>query len=258
MKLYDDVRRIKLEEVAGLSDRRKELLQRCAAAPPSRSLIAALRRTDPAIIAEVKRASPSKGEIAPDVDAVALARGYVRGGAAAISVLTEQVYFRGSLADLAAVREAVPVPVLRKDFLLDPLQVLAARAHGADAVLLIVGFLEDHALRSLLSATGDAGMEALVEVHDERELDRARAVGAELIGINNRDLRTLRVDLATAERLMPLTPPGCHVVVESGIHGVADRDRLRRCGARAFLIGEYFVRSEDPEMRVRELVNRAE
>ncbi len=257
MKLYDDLRRIKLREVAALAGHRAELADRCAAAGPARSLTAALDSVDPAIIAEVKRASPSKGALAPDLDAAVLASSYVRGGAAAVSVLTETEYFRGSLADLASVRKAVPVPVLRKDFLLDPLQVLDARAHGADAVLLIVGFLEDRGLGSLLEVVRDTGMEALVEVHDEGELRQAWRAGAELIGINNRDLRTLRVDLATTERLMPLIPPGSHVVVESGIHGVADRDRMRRCGARAFLIGEHFVRSGDPEGRVRLLASSA-
>lgn len=253
MKFYDDVREIKQREVAALAGREAELKERAGAAPPPRSLRASLEAADPAIIAEIKRASPSKGVFAPALDASAQARRYAAGGARGISVLTEEVYFKGSLEDLALASSAVSVPVLRKDFILDRRQILAARAHGADAVLLIVGFLETGQLTSLLSAVRETGMEALVEVHDEAELDVAVAAGARIIGINNRNLRTLTVDLAVSERMLPLVPSTSVAVVESGIHGVDDITRLRRVGARAFLIGEHLARSGDPAQSLRDL-----
>ncbi|HNR98650.1 MAG TPA: indole-3-glycerol phosphate synthase TrpC [Planctomycetota bacterium] len=253
MSFYDEVRAIKEREIAALRGAERGLEARAAAAAPARSLRAALNADPPAIIAEVKRASPSKGVIRADLDAAAQARKYAAGGAAAVSVLTEETYFRGSLADLAAARAAVEVPLLRKDFILHRRQLLAARANGADAALLIVGFAGPERLAKLLAAARAVGLEALVEVHDEEELARAVGAGGELIGINNRDLRTLRVDLAVSERLLPLVPAGCTAVVESGVAGPADAARLRRAGARAFLIGEYLSRAADPAAAIREL-----
>ncbi len=253
MGFYDEVREVKEREVAALAGSDAELSARAAAAAPARSLRAALRAAPPAIIAEIKRASPSKGSIRADLDAPAQARTYVRGGAAAISVLTEGKYFHGSLADLAAVRAAVQVPVVRKDFILDRRQLLAGRAHGADAALLIVGFLPPGKLAELMAAARGIGLEALVEVHDEEELARALDAGADIIGINNRCLRTLEVDLAVSERLLPRVPPACVTVVESGILGPADAARLRRAGASAFLVGEYLVRAADPAAAIAEL-----
>jgi len=253
---FDIIRPLKLREAAQLVSIKEELEERCMNAPAPLSLSAALGERDPAIIAEVKRASPSRGVFAAGLDAAKQARMYVRGGASAISVLTEPRYFHGSLQDLEKVRQAVGVPVLRKDFILDPLQVTAARAAGADAVLLIVGFLRDAGLLARLRAhTESLGMEALVEVHNEEELREALGCGAKLIGINNRDLETLAVDLATGERLLKLVPPEVTVVIESGIHGREDLKRLRRAGARAFLIGEHLVRSADPERALRELTD---
>lgn len=253
MGFYDDVRKVKEREVAALQGAERDLEARAARAAPVRSLRAALAARPPAIIAEVKRASPSKGVIRADLDAAAQARKYAAGGAAAVSVLTEEVYFHGSLADLAAVRAAVDVPVLRKDFILDRRQLLAARAAGADAALLIVGFAGPERLAALLAAAREIGLEALVEVHDEEELARAVDAGSELVGINNRDLRTLRVDLGVSERLLPRVPAQCTAVVESGVLGPDDVARLGRAGARAFLIGEYLSRAADPAAAIREL-----
>ena len=239
----------KREEVArshaaGVVDRLREL---AAAAPPPRSLGAVLSPSGGAtrVIAEVKRASPSVGSIR-ELDPAVIARAYVRGGAAAISVLTDAAGFGGSLDDLRAVREAVAVPLLRKDFILDPVQLLEARAAGADAVLLIVAALDPTALRGLTEAAAELGLEALVEVHTGAELDRARAAGARLIGINHRDLGTFEVDLGVSERLLPGMRGDEVVVCESGIRGPADVARLRAAGAANFLVGEALVRADDP------------
>lgn len=221
--------------------------------PPPRDFAAALRSApDLAIIAEVKRASPSAGAIRPDADPVELARCYARAGAAAISVLTDHRFFRGSLDDLVRVRQAVDRPVLRKDFLIDPYQVWEARAAGADAVLLIVAALADVDLIALQALANDLGMAALVEVHTAEEVERALRAEARLIGINNRDLRTFTVDLTTTERLRPLIPPDRLVVSESGIQTAADVARLRRAGVRAVLVGEALMRAPDPAVRLRE------
>ena len=253
MSFYDRVRGIKEQEVLALRDSVPELRLRIRAQPSARSLKAALQAQDPAFIAEIKRASPSRGVLRADLDAAAHARRYEAGGAAAVSVLTERVYFHGSLDDLAAVKDAVALPVLRKDFILDPLQITAARAFGADAVLLIAGFLEEALLRDLVEAARGEGLEALVEIHEERELDAALSAGAELIGINNRNLRDLRVDLAVGEALIGRVPAGCVGVIESGIHGPQDVARLRRAGARAFLVGERLSTADRPEDALREL-----
>jgi indole-3-glycerol phosphate synthase len=205
-----------------------------------------MRRPGLSVIAEIKRASPSKGRFPVEIDAAALAAEYVAGGADAISVLTDEPFFAGSLADLEAVSRAAPtVPVLRKDFILDPYQVLEARAHGACAVLLIVAALEQSLLERLLASTGEWGLEALVEVHDEEELDRALSAGAALIGINNRDLRTFDVDLGVAERLPALASPGAVTVGESGIFTADDAARMARAGLDGILVGESLVLAPD-------------
>lgn len=211
-----------------------------------RSLAAALGRRRPAVIAECKRRSPSRGLLREDYDAAAIARRYEAAGAAAVSVLTNEEFFGGSLADLEAVRDAVSLPVLRKDFLFDPYQLEEARAAGADAVLLIAAVLGDGQLRELLGSSRELGLEALVEVHDADELDSAVAAGARILGINNRNLRTFETDLATTERLSPRVPPGVLVVAESGLRGPRDLQRLEAAGADAFLIGEAFMRAPDP------------
>jgi indole-3-glycerol phosphate synthase len=210
-------------------------------------------RAGRAIIAEVKRASPSRGVIRADVDAAATAGRYLSGGAAAISVLTDGPFFGGSLADLEAVRGAVPLPVLRKDFIIDPYQIEEARAFGADAVLVIVAATGARQRQDLLAAAVALGLDALVEVHDEAELEAALAAGATIVGINNRDLRTFQTTLAVSERLLPLVPPSVVAVCESGLCAEADIERLGQLGARAFLIGEALIESADPAERLREL-----
>ena len=200
------------------------------------------------VIAEFKRASPSKGDIRAGASAAETARAYERGGAAAVSVLTEEDFFRGSLRDLAEVKDAVGLPVLRKDFIIDEYQVYESAAAGADALLLIVAALEDAALSSLLHLTEDElGMDALIEVHTEEELARALAAGARVVGVNNRDLHTFNVSLDISVRLAARATHGTLLVSESGIGGRADIERLRACGFKAFLIGETLMRAESPE-----------
>jgi indole-3-glycerol phosphate synthase len=222
------------------------------------AMSSAMRGAGVSVIAEVKRASPSRGPIAPGVDASEVARAYLAGGAAAISVLTDEPFFSGSLDDLRVVAalahaDARPRPVLRKDFVIDVFQIVEARAAGADAVLLIVAALPEGLLRELLAATREQDMQALVEVHDERELELALADGATLIGINNRDLRTFQVDLAVSERLAPLAPPGVTLVGESGIRTRDDVARLGRAGVHAVLVGESLMTAPDRAAAVREL-----
>lgn len=221
---------------------------------PARDLAAALRSPGVSLIAEIKRASPSRGSLRAGLNAAALARAYADGGAAAVSVLTEERYFRGSLIDLEAVREAVPLPLLRKDFVFTPYQIIEARAWGADAVLLIAAVLGGSLLRELRQLAEGLGMAALVEVHDESELDQAISAGATIVGINNRDLRTFCVDLETTHRLRGLVPPGCLVVSESGIHEGADVERLQSWRVDAMLVGEALVQAEDLPAKLAELV----
>jgi len=213
---------------------------------PARDFLAALAGPGLAVVAEVKRASPSRGPIDIDLDPVALAARYEGAGAAAISVLTEPRHFLGSLEDLRRVRQTVDVPVLRKDFLVDPVHIWEARAAGADAVLLIVAALDDATLADLLALTHATGMEALVEVHNAIEVERARAAGARVFGVNNRDLGTFEVDLSTAERLAALLTEVPVTVAESGIWTRADAHRMRAAGFDAVLVGESLVRSADP------------
>jgi indole-3-glycerol phosphate synthase len=206
-----------------------------------------------AIIAEVKRASPSRGPICLQADAAEVARAYTAGGAAAVSVLTDGPFFHGSLDDLAAVRRAVALPLLRKDFLVDVYQVYEARAAGADAILIIVAAADAGLRRELAAVAHELELDALVEVHDEAELDRALEEGATLVGINNRDLRTFATSLATSERLLPRIPAGVVAVCESGLGSAADMARLEARGARAFLVGEALMEAPDPAARLREL-----
>ncbi|MEV8114637.1 indole-3-glycerol phosphate synthase TrpC [Streptomyces xiamenensis] len=234
-----------------------ELRERAAAyggGPAAGAATAArLRRPEPGglrVIAEVKRASPSKGPLAEIADPAALAASYAAGGAAAISVLTEGRRFGGSLADLTAVRERVHVPVLRKDFIVDPYQVWEARAHGADLLLLIVAALDQRQLTGLSALATELGMCPLVEVHDEEEAGRALEAGAEVIGVNARDLRTLRVDPDTFGRVAPLIPETVVRIAESGVRGPADAARYAAQGADAVLVGESLVTGGDPATAV--------
>ncbi len=227
-----------------------------SAAPP-RSLIGALTAPEGPrhrILAEIKRASPSRGALRADLDPAEFARRYERGGASAVSVLTDERFFGGSLADLGAVRAATALPVLRKDFLVDPYQVIEARSRGADAVLLIARALSQENLEGLLREVRGVGMEALVEIHDEGDLEKALAAGCRLVGINNRDLQSFRVDLSVTERLVQRIPSRIVVVSCSGIRCRDEILRLEEAGVRAFLIGESLVTAGDPEARLRELV----
>jgi indole-3-glycerol phosphate synthase len=218
---------------------------------PPRDPMPALRGPGSSVIAEVKRRSPSKGDLAEIADPAALATAYAAGGAAAISVLTEERRFGGSLEDLRAVRAAVDVPVLRKDFIVEPYQVLEARAAGADLVLLIVAALDDDTLRRLHGQARELGMAVLVEVHDEAETARAVDLGAELLGVNARNLKTLEIDQDVFCRLAPLVPDDRVKVAESGIFSPVDVQRYVTEGARAVLVGEALVKDGDPEGAVR-------
>ncbi|NLB95345.1 MAG: indole-3-glycerol phosphate synthase TrpC [Armatimonadetes bacterium] len=235
-----------------------ELRARIDSLPPCRDFTSAVGRPGQVnLIAEVKRASPSKGVIRADFDPAAIATAYTEGGAAAISVLTDRRYFQGELRYLSLVRDATPLPVLRKEFIIDDYQLYEARAAGADAVLLIIAALPDGELRRLLDLAGELGLHTLVEVHDRAELERACATGARVIGINNRDLRTFQTTLATTEELAPLVPADRVVVSESGIFTRADVERVAAAGARAILVGEALMRAPRITPRVRELVGVA-
>lgn len=224
---------------------------------PRRGFAAALQAAPRAIIAEIKKASPSKGVIRADFDPVVIGRRYAECGAAAISVLTEERYFLGSLEYLASVRAATHLPLLRKDFLFDPYQIYEARAYGADAILLIVAMLDDQQLVTLQGQARELGLDVLVEVHDVGELQRALKAQATLVGINNRDLRTFHTSLETTERLVQDMPPTVLVVAESGIDSLADIDRLERTGVHCFLIGESLMRSADPGAKLEQLLARS-
>ena len=206
------------------------------------------------VIAECKRRSPSRGVLAAQYDPVAIAKKYEAGGAAAISVLTEPTFFDGALAHLTAVRDAVDLPVLRKDFVVDDYQLLEARAAGADAILLIVAALEQSELVRLQSRAWELGLAALVEVHDDEELARAVGSGARLIGVNNRNLRTLTVDVSASDRLAAKMPAGVVGVSESGLQTRGDLERLAAAGYRAFLIGERFMTDPDPARAISDLI----
>jgi len=231
-----------------------EIKRRAAGAVPPRDVMAALRAPGIGVIAEVKRSSPSKGKLATIPDPADLAATYAGGGARVISVLTEERKFGGTLADLAAVRAAVDVPILRKDFIVSPYQVHEARAYGADLVLLIVAALEQNALDSLLDRVESLGMTALVEVHTEEEADRALEAGAKVIGVNARNLHTLEIDRTIFGRIAPGLPNDVLRVAESGVRGPADLLTYAGWGADAVLTGESLVTSGDPQAAVRSLV----
>lgn len=200
----------------------------------------------PVVIAEIKQSSPSAGVIHAELDVPSIARGYEAAGAGALSVLTEEDHFNGMLCHVGEARDATGLPVLRKDFVTDPYQIWESRAASADAVLLIARILDDATLADLLLLAHQLDLDALVEVHDEKDLSRALDVGASLVGVNNRDLESMDVDLAAAERLLPMVPPGVVKVAESGVRNRGDLDRMAAAGADAVLVGEAILRAEDP------------
>jgi indole-3-glycerol phosphate synthase len=259
MSFLSDILARKRDEVAArrgaCPDRELEARAKDAPAPRSFAGMLSVRGGPPRIVAEVKRASPSAGAIDARLDAPAQARRYQNAGAACVSVLTDGPGFGGSLDDLVAVRAAVSIPVLRKDFVIDRHQLLEARAAGADAALLIVAALPGDALRRLLDDARVLGLDALVEVHDAGELEAALGAGATLLGVNNRDLRTFQVDLAVSERLLPALPAKVKGVAESGVRTAEDARRLRSAGATNLLVGEALVRAADPGALIREMTS---
>jgi len=239
----------KRDEVAARKSEGRDLEAAAGAASPVRPFAAALasaaRPDRPALIAEIKKASPSKGLIRADFDPPSLARAYAAGGATCLSVLTDRPSFQGDDAYLAAARDACALPAIRKEFLVDPWQVAESRALGADAILVILAMVDDALAADLMAEAKRFGMDALVEVHDESEMARAAVLGATLVGINNRDLRTFVTDLAVTERLAPLKPTDALLVGESGIFTSEDASRIARAGCSAMLVGESLMRQAD-------------
>jgi indole-3-glycerol phosphate synthase len=258
VNVLDEILATKLDEVTVLRQpQTRDLLRSCALdAGPARDFAGAVRRGDGslAVIAELKRRSPSKGPLAPDLDPATTAKAYQAGGAAALSVLTDGPYFGGSVADLQEARGATDLPALRKDFTIDEVQVYEARAIGADAILLIAAALPDDSLLADLHALAvELGMAVLVEAHDAHEIYRALAIGARIVGVNSRDLATFDEDLGVAESLAAMLPPDVVGVAESAIRAPADAARMGAAGFDAVLVGEALVRADDPATLVRDL-----
>ena len=253
MTILDKILTVKRAEVAAAKRAAPEVEARARAAPATRDFVGALRAKTPAVIAEIKRASPSKGLLRANFDPAAIAKSYEQAGAACISVLTDREFFQGAPEDLIKAKAACALPALRKDFLIDPYQAFEARALGADCVLLIVACLDDAQMRSLEKLAHSLGMAVLVEVHDAAELERALALDTPLIGINNRNLRTFETRLETTLDLLPRMPKQRMVITESGILSAADVRRMRDQGVNAFLVGEAFMRAPDPGSALREV-----
>lgn len=255
MTILDRIVATKRVEIAAAKEAvsAKALEERCRSAPAVRDFAAALQATRPAVIAEIKKASPSRGVLRADYRPADIARSYQAGGAACLSVLTDREFFQGSSDDLQAARAACALPVLRKDFVIDPYQVLESRAMGADCILLIAACLSPAQMAELEGAARSLGMAVLVEVHDAAELEAALTLATPLIGVNNRDLRTFATRLETTLELLPRLPPGRLLITESGILSVADVQRLRSAGVGAFLVGEAFMRAADPGAALLEL-----
>lgn len=243
----------KREELARDSSRLPEFKKRAALRTDHRNFAAALKKNPPAIIAEIKKASPSKGVFTEGFDPARFARIYAQSGAAALSVLTDREFFGGSLADLEAAREATSLPVLRKDFTLTEFHVFEAAAHGADAILLIAAILETAELQKLRELASELGLASIIEVHDSAELESAIQSGAQIIGVNNRDLNTFDVKLANSRLLAPKIPQNVLKIAESGIHSGEDVRLLRKSGFEAFLVGERLMKSSDPAAALKEL-----
>lgn len=246
MTILERILEVKRAEIAAAKRRVSLSELEGAKAPPPRDFVAALRAKRPAVIAEIKKASPSRGVLRENFDPAAIARSYEKGGAACLSVLTDAQFFQGSAAHLATARGACALPVLRKDFVIDPYQVYESRAIGADCILLIAACLAKEQMIELERVAQRLGMAVLVEVHDAQELEAASALATPLIGVNNRDLKTFETRLETTLALLPRVAPGRIVVTESGILSPADVARMRRAGVQVFLIGEAFMRAADP------------
>jgi indole-3-glycerol phosphate synthase len=243
----------KIEEVATLTQDEWATVYGMYRTEPLRDFVGALRRETITLIAEIKHASPSRGALIDDFDPVAISSTYALNGAGAISVLTDQDFFQGSLSDLKAVRDSVKLPVLRKDFIISEAQIAEAESANADAVLLIVAILDDARLRALFGEARETGIATLIEVHTEEEMERALKLSPPLIGINNRDLHTFKVDLEVTRRLATLVPPDVTLVAESGIHTASDVEAMAAVGARAVLVGESLITAADRAAKVREL-----
>jgi indole-3-glycerol phosphate synthase len=256
--ILDDIIEVKRREVAKGKEKTPLSAQESAAAgmPPTRDFRAALSGEGTAIIAEVKRRSPSRGVIRSDFDPAGIARAYEENGAAAVSVLTDETFFGGTNGDLAAVKDAISLPVLRKEFIIDPWQIYEARAIGADAILLIAAILDELELREYREIAASLGLASLVEVHDRKEMEQALRAGAKIVGINNRDLKTFQTDIGTALGLAPLIPADRIVVGESGIRSRRDIEILMGAGIRAFLIGEALVGAPDIGVALKEFLGR--
>jgi indole-3-glycerol phosphate synthase len=261
MSVLERIAAYKHQEVIAAKKARplKAVMANAGEAPLPRGFRAALEAARaakrPGLIAEIKKASPSKGVIRADFDPEVIAREYERGGATCLSVLTDTPSFQGAIDDLMAARQATHLPVLRKDFMLEPYQIVQSRAMGADCILVIMAMLKDSMAAKLIEAAADWGMDALVEVHDEKELERALGLDPDLIGINNRDLTTFVTDIGTAIRLKPLIPAGIHVVAESGLSSPADLMRLAVAGISSYLIGESLMRADDVEAATHALLS---
>jgi len=255
VNILDQIVAVKREEVARLRPQAGELKQAATARKDFRDFAAALRRTDAvALVAEIKKASPSKGVLNPNLDPERQAVIYTEAGACAISVVTEEDFFLGDLSWIRRIRRASSLPVLRKDFIFEAFQIYETRAAGASAILFIVAMLEPAELKEFIALAQEQGLDALVEIHDEVELEEALRAGASIIGVNNRDLKTFSVDVSTSLRLARLIPDECVFVVESGLTSRADIERLLEAGADAFLVGEHLVGSADPAARLRGLL----
>ena len=259
--ILDKIAAYKREEVKRAKAERplRDLMREARDAPLPRGFRAALeaarQNRKPGLIAEIKKASPSQGVIRADFDPEKLARSYERGGATCLSVLTDTPSFQGAPDDLMTARHATHLPVLRKDFMLEPYQIVQSRALGADCVLVILGMVPDNTAAKLLGAAREWGMDAIIEVHDEREMARALEYEYGLIGINNRDLKTFVTDIETSLRLYPLVPAGRHVIAESGLSEPADLSRLAQAGISSFLIGESLMRADDVETATHTLIS---
>lgn len=250
----EKIAKTKEKEITALRDQiSAQDRERAKRLPPGLSLKEKLMAEETSIIAEVKSASPSKGVISEKVDPVKVARGYEQGGAAAVSVLTDVVYFHGSPDFLTQVKQNIGLPVLRKDFIVDELQVFESKLLGADIILLIAALLDEKRLKKLTQTARQLGMEVLIEIHEKDEIPMALACDADVIGINNRNLHTFKTDLSHTETLRPLIPSDRPVIGESGVLSLEDARRIQKAGVQGLLVGEYLMRQEDPAQAVRDL-----